>query len=304
MYEFDINLFSTRSIRFKFACNECGATVMSDEIYPPQPNYYAEKARDSENDVTETSYCENCNKEFEITIYSGYNGGSVQIDGLSSDDEVEPIILDDFEEEDLSSFIISNTDFYDTYLRSVEKIQALLQAEMPPTIQLSIQQIGLPGSNNIILRQYLHNLLYINAITALETYLSDAFINTVIREPKLVRKFVETTPYFKNQKVSLSNLFQKWERMDDEVKKYLSLRLWHKLSEIKLMYKDTLGINFPESVKEILKAIAIRHDLVHRNGRTKNGDEITITEDDVRKLLEQTITFVNHINTGIASIEI
>src|SRR5205807_5097301 len=55
--------------------------------------------------------------------------------------------------------------------------------------------------------QFFLRMLYAGVITALETYLSDRFISSVNDDPLIRRKFVETTPDFKVQKVPLSDLF-------------------------------------------------------------------------------------------------
>lgn len=45
----------------------------------------------------------------------------------------------------------------------------------------------------------------------------------------------------------------------------------------------TLGINFPE-IEKFIPEIIIRHDIVHRGGRDKDGYPVLITIGDVRRL--------------------
>jgi hypothetical protein len=73
--------------------------------------------------------------------------------------------------------ISSNTEFYKTLMESLDNINALLNIDIESKLE-----------------QQLLRLLYVNVVTALETFLSDAFINTVIGNPVLLRKLVETTP--------------------------------------------------------------------------------------------------------------
>lgn len=60
------------------------------------------------------------------------------------------------------------------------------------------------------------------------------------------------------------------------------------------MYIATFGIKFPE-IEELSKAISIRHDFVHRNGKTKEGVEVTITSEINTKLIADVIGFVEEI---------
>ncbi len=118
----------------------------------------------------------------------------------------------------------------------------------------------------------MHRLLYANIIIAIEVYLSDTFKNEVISNDSLTRRFVETAPFFQKQKISIFDIYNKMDDIKDSVNDYLTTFIWHRLDKIKQMYKDTLGIEFPEDVVALENAIRIRHDIVHRNGKTKNGE--------------------------------
>jgi hypothetical protein len=48
---------------------------------------------------------------------------------------------------------------------------------------------------------------------------------------------------------------------------------------------------------DLFKAILIRHDLVHRNGKMKEGGEHTLSKENVRNLIEQANKFISHIDT-------
>ena len=202
-----------------------------------------------------------------------------------------------------SSAILSNTSFRRTFLESTEKIQALLHVEMPSYIQLPLNQDRLPTSKNADIQLHLLGLLYSNVITALETFLSDAFINTVLPDKASIRKFIESTPEFAERKLSLKELFTRVEQVDNEVKKYLSDNVvWHRLEKVKSMYKDTLGVDFPDDWKTFFKAINLRHDIIHRNGRLRNGERIKLNEKDVRELIEKVQKLVDYLDSQIVTI--
>lgn len=175
--------------------------------------------------------------------------------------------------------VASNTQFYETFLNSVDKIKALMK--------LNIDED---------LRRNYYMLLYVNLITILETYLSDAFINTVLNNERLTQKFVETNLNFAKQKFSLNEIFLKMEHLETEVKTYLIDMIWHNLEKAKHMYKETLDVDFPQDIKDIFKAIVTRHDIVHRNGRTKEGVEIQVNKDDIIELIDKTSSFVDYID--------
>jgi hypothetical protein len=53
---------------------------------------------------------------------------------------------------------------------------------------------------------------------------------------------------------------------------------------------------------DLFKAILIRHDLVHRNGKMKDGGEHVMSEENVKSLIEQANKFISHIDNQWAKI--
>lgn len=146
-------------------------------------------------------------------------------------------------------------------------------------------------------QKHLLRLLYVNVITALETYLSDLFISTVSKDKELLRRFVETTPEFKSEKIPLSEVFKAAEEIEKKARSYLMDVVWHHLNRVKPMFKDTLDLSFPDDMNDLFKAVLIRHDLVHRNGKKKDGGEHDISGNEVKTLIQWSRSFVDHIET-------
>lgn len=162
------------------------------------------------------------------------------------------------------------TEYYDNFSGAILDLEKLLQTEVDDSV------------SGVFLR-----MLFVNAITALETYLSDAFISTVLRNPTLLRNFVETTPGFRAMKVSVAAVFAEMDGMPHRARTYLGNMGWHHLSRVKPMYEQTLAVKFPETMDALFRAIRIRHDIVHRNGKTKEGEEIVIATADVTALVSE-----------------
>jgi hypothetical protein len=131
----------------------------------------------------------------------------------------------------------------------------------------------------------LYRILFVNVITTLETFLAEAFIQTVVENDQLLRTFVGTNPDFAVRKLTLKELFVRADGIKKEVKDYLVDIIWHNLAKVKKMYEDTFDIKINSDLENIYKSIITRHDIVHRNGRTKDGTEIIISESDLRNLM-------------------
>lgn len=181
--------------------------------------------------------------------------------------------------------IAGNTNYFDHFKENISQIRLLNHLEL----------------NDVDQKETLNKLLFVNCITAMETYLSDAFINTVIKDKTFIRSLLENDPEFKKRKFVLSDIFSRFENLYSEVSDYLSKILYHNVSKIKPMYGSVLSINFPDDLSNIIQAIRFRHDIVHRNGKTKDGDIIKLTEQDIEILLERVEKFIEHIESQLAN---
>lgn len=177
------------------------------------------------------------------------------------------------------------TEYYHNFSRAISDIEILLETKV---------------DNNVA--SCFRRLLYVNVVTALETYLSDAFINTVVNKPELMRQFIETTPEFQAEKVPLAKVFKAIEEIERKARSYLIDVVWHNLGRVKQMYRATLGIEFPSDSGAIFSAIQTRHHIVHRNGKTQDGKEILITHKGVDDLIGAVEKFVQQIDTQLSEV--
>jgi hypothetical protein len=284
MKTIEFNMFGIDAVELRFECDVCGASVISDELSVPIPDFQAEKARDSQVVKDEYARCTECDKGFEISFGVGYAGGNITIHDLAEDIRVEvveiPETFDDYDDYDDFYFaaIISNSEFHETFLNEIEKLKNLNQLEI----------------KDPSLRRTLQGHVYVGVITCLETYLSDAFVNTVLSQDTYLRAFFKTFKDFSNQKFELNNLFDYVDKIKERAKAAMLGVLYHNLPKVRGMYQDTFGIKFP-IISDVHKATMIRHDLVHRNGKTKDGEKVHIDSETVDDLIKTVKAFVNQI---------
>ena len=142
-------------------------------------------------------------------------------------------------------------------------------------------------------------LLYANVITSLEAYLSDVFISLVVRHPSLLRKFVESDPLFKSQRTATSELFNLMDSIEARVRSQLYVLPFHRLEKVQKMYDQALGIKFPSGLKEILNAVQVRHDIIHRNGARKDGTQVILSTSALDNLLAKVEAFVESLDRDV-----
>jgi hypothetical protein len=288
----------------------------SDLEHPLSEDDVSEADRDTQLDIVETWFRLRYEDPAERTPYESAEGGYIWIWGGPYDareelegtfsDIVPPDVIDEVvsklqeecaewaptpRREDYDDYFVEDiadiTEYYENFTGAILDIEKLLGAEVDGSVK-----------NN------LYRLLFVNVITSLETYLSDAFINIVANNAKLMRRFVETTPEFQSQKVPLSEVYKAMEGIERKARGYLADVVWHHLERVKPMYRETLGIEFSGETGPLFRAILTRHDIVHRNGKTKEGNEILVTADDVSNLIQAVEEFVQHIDGQVAKVRL
>jgi transcription elongation factor Elf1 len=284
MNYFSFNPFGSRSLIVKFECSNCGHNVESEDIYIPEPDYSADTARDSQVDEEGSAICDNCEKEFEIAIYVTYAGGDGYINGLPEEYDIE-VIEEPYDEEPYEA-IFSNTFFFNTFNTEIEKLKEL-------------NKIVIKNSS---VDKTLRRQIYIGIISSMETYLSDAFINTTLNSESFIRNFVATFKDFDNMIIKLNNLFDNYDKIETICKKAMIGVIYHNLNKVKGMYKDTLNVDLG-NIAIPSRAVSIRHDLVHRNGKTKEGKEVNIDIDVINQLIANIETFIEEIDEQIRALE-
>ncbi|MDO9043512.1 MAG: hypothetical protein Q7U64_14405 [Desulfocapsaceae bacterium] len=272
----------------------------------------AESDRETQLEVMRTWFFQNFEDPAERTPYESREGGYIWIWGgpYEAEDElgaefgglVDDDVIDELSKElgticwewaptekpgDYDEYLVDDiaqiTEFYHNFSSGILDIKALLKTEVSSPVK------------NCFFR-----LLFVNVITALETYLSDAFINSVIPDAQLIRRFVENSPEFKSEKMPLSQVFKAAEEIEQRVKAHLADVVWHNLSRVKPMYRDVLSVTFPQDIGNLTRAVLKRHDIVHRNGKSKAGDEILITQEDVTNLIHEIEKFVQFVDQDLS----
>jgi len=233
-------------------------------------SYFSQKVRNlkSHNTLEKKGFATYNNGKFKLTIKG--------MDYLNSHlEELKNIII---EEKFLQKYSKIITDYFIEFKNSINNIQKLVEIQ---SIDKSLQP-------------HFFNMLYSSVITSLETYLSDALKFHLSNNEEFLIRFVETFKDFKNIKCDFNDIFNLCNSIENRVEESLSILLYHNLPKIKGIYKATFQIDF-QPIDEIMNAISIRHDLVHRNGKKSDGTHHIITQEDIKKLSNQVLLFVENI---------
>ena len=178
----------------------------------------------------------------------------------------------------------ANADFFRTFNKAISVLTSFLNRQLPKQINL---------------QQPFYRMLYSSAITAMETYLSDAFFQRLINNEELINRLLITAPEFREKKYSIADLVDWRAQARDKVSDYILDMAWHNIPKVEALYRNVLDITFLKDSSPIHRAVAIRHDLVHRNGRRKNGTFHKFSKQDIETLFTSLGHFVTHIDQQI-----
>lgn len=143
---------------------------------------------------------------------------------------------------------------------------------------------GSPGSAS---KPLLRKVLFQQYITLLEAFLSDTFTRVANRSTEAISDVIMELDAFKDSKVSYRELAVKPYFLREKVIEHLTNVSWHDLKRANQISKTMLSASIfvDDNHKErLLAAVRIRHDLVHRNGKAKDGSSHTIDDDTLRTL--------------------
>lgn len=282
MFSCEFDAFSTRSITLRFYCSECGEEIEEIIESLPSPNLMSERDTYSgtlETDCTDIE-CPNCHKNYNIQLASSMYGGELYSDDLDEDTEMEVENIENDYFEDYSEIVESNTLFFDTFCIQMEANKRLFENfVLAPDLEIS-----------------LNKLLFVNIITCLETYLSDALINSVLDNESNLKRFVENFIDYKDRSFKLCDIYNRMDNLKKLVKKDLYNLMYHNLPKIRAIYKKILNIDFPNNIDDIMKKINDRHHLVHRNGKDLDGNQIIISKEELNQTYDLIYNFVKEID--------
>jgi hypothetical protein len=183
----------------------------------------------------------------------------------------------------LAGAIQANVDPRRTATEALAKIHSLLAVQVSSELELPM-----------------YRLLYVNAIACLEAYLCDTFMNRVLSDDELKQRLVETSHDFKQEKIPIATIYKHFAGLNDRLREYLFSTLWHNLPRAKGFYKSVLEMDFPE-ILGLAQAVEKRHDIVHRNGKTKDGEEVFLNKADVENLIREVEVFIGAIEERLPS---
>ncbi len=152
-------------------------------------------------------------------------------------------------------------------------------------------------------RYLVNRLIFSHQVTALEAYLGDTLLNVVASDPDAMQRLIDADDELSKQKFTLAEIRKEPGLVERKVREHLRAILYHNLAKVDALYSIALGIrilSLTDKKADLVQAVMLRHDCVHRNGFDKEGQELSIfTREFVREIADMIRSLVESIERAV-----
>ncbi|NRQ19020.1 hypothetical protein [Ensifer sesbaniae] len=133
-----------------------------------------------------------------------------------------------------------------------------------------------------------NRMLFVQQVSALEAYLADTLIKAAVEKHGVLAKLIEGDRELSAQKFTLAEIASSPNLVEEKVTAYLRSIVYHNLARVDALYSIAFGLRILDERPRnalLMEAIGHRHDCVHRNGRDKDGNLLTVfTKDYIARI--------------------
>lgn len=167
---------------------------------------------------------------------------------------------------------------FDEFNATMQKLRGMLESDLVLT-------------NDIFLK-----MVDAFAVTAMEAYLSGTLIEKVKQNEKYLLNAAQKIEDIKDEKMTLYEVVKNPDQAQKRILEKLYEFMYHNLPKIKCIYETVFEIKIDCSLKDLMTIVRRRHDIVHRNGKNKDGVEIVLSAATVEQDIDVISSFVKKIN--------
>lgn len=277
-YRTIISPLGEHSLKIKFQCirDECESWIYPEELEIPEPYQGAENSRESEREAYAEIHCPKCDELYEITLSNSFGGTDIYIPGIESED----IFYKEIDEE--LEALLKTTNYFEIFELNLRRIEDYL----------------IEGENDY----YLNNLLLLSCVASMESYLSTALVKFIEADEKRYKSALKTLNRF-DFNDHIESIFENdLGKIKSKILSTIAGETFHSHKKIKYYFKGVLGIDINYEFSTFGRIIQKRHDIVHRNGRTKKNELLRIDKDQLQNDINEIHQFINYINQELQNL--
>ncbi|MFV8847718.1 HEPN domain-containing protein [Serratia fonticola] len=140
-------------------------------------------------------------------------------------------------------------------------------------------------------------------VTILESCLCEMIKSVVLSHERYMVNAVRNIKELKDKAIPLTDLLEnKGNTADKYVQEYLSSLLYHNITKVFEVYQAILqpGKRISINMGDVIKLTKLRHDIVHRNGKTVDGNDIPFKQGNLEKSIATVRVFLGDMKKIIS----
>lgn len=155
------------------------------------------------------------------------------------------------------------------------------------------------GFNSSVNGQLASKMAYAYAVTLLEAFLGDT-LNALLNEnPEFLKKAIANVEELKKARYGLSELnFDNLTVLSLATRKLAEIH-FHNIPKVMMIYEQVLGHKLRVDFSKVNEITIVRHDIVHRNGKTIDGIPIYIDAESLQVALDCIQKFASDLQVEI-----
>ncbi len=151
--------------------------------------------------------------------------------------------------------------------------------------------------SNIVIK-----MSYSYAVTLLEAFLGDTLKALITEREDFLQNAIRNVEEISKAKYSIVQLSETDLNICSLALKHTTEILFHNIPKVKKVYEQVLGEKLHLDISKVSKITSLRHDIVHRNGYTKDRQSINVNAQDFYQAIEDIKEFSSSLQKQINAI--
>lgn len=160
-------------------------------------------------------------------------------------------------------------------------------------------KVILDSKINILHQEAMYKMIYAHSVALLESFLGDTLKTLISSNEAIFENAINKIEELTKAKFELKDIAKQKDGAKGLAIKELSKVLYHNIPKVKRLYECSLDQNLNIDISEIDKITKIRHDIVHRNGKSIDGKLVFLDAEIVNQTISQIKEFASSLQLAI-----
>lgn len=142
-------------------------------------------------------------------------------------------------------------------------------------------------------------MIYAHAVTILEVYLEDMVKALIISNEDFLKNTIKNVKPFSDTKFKLGEISLEQDGIKKFVLRKLSENIFHDIPKAIKIFSGIIESKLSVNIENVCAITSKRHDIVHRNGKNKEGDTLEIDEASADLSIKTVESFAKELRSAL-----